>query len=139
MLAALKEDFFWLVVSKSRLCCSKISFASSKRNEVFHKLRGYSLINKRRTISRGFKLQLNPIVMAKAFQNMKMALGDMLSPMSDATGASRRSSRRGSTASEEGILEISFETEASDKSSVLSNRNKSKENRDKGNNDQPNR
>lgn len=64
--------------------------------------------------------------MANSFQNLKLALGDLISPMSDATGMSRRSSRRISNVSED-ILDISFDTEAFAKSPRSSRRNKSME------------
>ena len=57
------------------------------------------------------------------FKNLKDAFGDMLSPMSDATGLSRRSSRRNSNVSD-AVLDISFDTDTTGKFSRRSSRNK---------------
>ena len=73
--------------------------------------------------------------MSSTFKNLKMALSDMLSPLSDATdGASRRSSFQNSTIIEEDDEEFSlpsvFSEKSNRKSSRLSNNNISNTNKE---------
>ena len=73
--------------------------------------------------------------MSSTFKNLKMALSDMLSPLSDATGGtSRRSSFQNSTIIEEDDEEFSlpsvFSEKSNRKSSRLSNNNISNTNKE---------
>ena len=73
--------------------------------------------------------------MSSTFKNLKMALSDMLSPLSDATGGtSKRSSFQNSTIIEEDDEEFSllsvFSEKSNRKSSRLSNHNISNTNKE---------